>query len=134
MKGHQQSVHKNKKIQCVKCDFRTTNEHILNIHMNVSIAHKSEKECRFFKFNGCRLGDSCKYKHDNSEILQVRKPIPQTSQCKDYGLCQKFPDCDNDHYEICKFQDKCRNINSCKYVHLRQAVFLDFLKNTKRYP
>ena len=71
--------------------------------------------------------------HVSSNHDQLRNQFPQNSQCKDYGLCQKFPNCDFNHYEICRFQDKCYK-NGCKFVHLKQAVFLDFLKNTNKYP
>ena len=84
-------------------------------------------ECRYFPKNRCTFGSNCKFSHNMQSNRSRNNPIrtfgQRVKQCKFYENCQRFPNCDFQHNEICEFQEQCRK-RHCNYVHLKN----DFLR------
>ena len=121
---HKIKVHDGTPIKCSLCDYRTFSNEILAKHMKVAMGHKKQIECRYFKQNLCRYGKMCRFKHTSVEQPNEKK----AEQCKFYDKCRRFPKCGNNHNEICKYQQNCRNQN-CRFVHLEPATFLYYLRS-----
>ena len=125
-KKHQREKHEYKRsYQCNLCDFTATTKDILKKHMKIAMAHKKNIPCRYYKKNQCMKGNACKYQHVSSDRL-TQNFKAQSSQCKYYANCRDFPDCRNNHYEICKYGEDCR------FFHLRPATFLEFIRNSQK--
>ena len=115
-KEHQKSKHSKTSIKCSQCDFTATSKDVMDKHMTIAMSHKRDTPCRFFLNNSCRKGTMCRFSH-----VVNKNSINQ--QCQEYAFCKKFPSCDMEHNEICKFQQKCRKGSSCMYVHLKPSTF-----------
>ena len=114
-------------IKCKECDFRAESNEIMKKHMEVAMGHKKQSVCRYFMNNRCRFGRFCRFQHSYA------KETPKSNkQCNLFEKCPKFPSCGNEHKEICKFQEFCKN-NSCNYVHLREPFLGLWMKALKQY-
>ena len=89
---------------------------------------RKEKECRYFRNGMCFKGDKCAFKHSKVREHQPRA-CNRGLQCKfnAQNRCNFFhpenlkPKVQEKQRKECRFQERCWNISSCSYSHVKQG-------------
>ena len=82
----------------------------------LSTSTKNTVTCKYNNIGFCKFEDNCKYVH---YVTNCSK-----QQCKTKS-CQKR------HPKICRYRNKCKRINSCKYLHQENQILTLKIKEEK---